>query len=460
MNSQRDIMLNTLKSIMKKAFFLLAAILLLRSGWGALYPAIPKLQGQQSQEVLNPQDDPIILDTSVPPQPSSPFDKPISPPNAKDSSRHPPSPNHDSNKDASLPLTSNTSPPGAHSKSQWAIVYFPYTPLATCKTALTVRSDIASIHSHGFTSIRLHASDCLALYTVGHAAHLHSMRLIIGIHIDSPAAGEGAAGEEEDGLKLADDQITDLLTWAHDPSTSGWNTIELVVIGEDTIFNSLLLAPRLVAFITQTRTRLRDAGYTGPITTTEPIPTLYEHANLLCPILDILASNIHPFFSSTVDAESAGSYVRDALDVLDQICPSDILPPLSPYAPPPSANTPDNPHTGPSHLKPVRPPSLNLETGWPTRGQRNGVAVPGLLEQSVAVKGIMKVAGGRSTVIGWGDDGWKDEGELGVEGSWGCEHLFASEREREKGILVEEEEVMEGKEVVVDEQVKIEDRET
>ncbi len=67
---------------------------------------------------------------------------------------------------------------------------------------------------------------------------------------------------------------------------------------------------------------------------------------------------------------------------------------------------------------------VNLETGWPRGGRRNGVAVPGVWEQGVAVGGILGGSGGRSVVLGFGDDGWKDEGEFGVERSWGCGHLF------------------------------------
>ena len=90
-------------------------------------------------------------------------------------------------------------------------------------------------------------------------------------------------------------------------------------------------------------------------------------------------------------------------------------------------------------------PAVNLETGWPSRGRRNGDAVPGEMEQSLAIMGIMREAGGRSTFIGWGDDTWRDPGELGVETAWGCERLF----EEDGGLVDEGEgegEVLEGEE--------------
>ena len=67
---------------------------------------------------------------------------------------------------------------------------------------------------------------------------------------------------------------------------------------------------------------------------------------------------------------------------------------------------------------------LNLETGWPRRGMAHGVAVPGQEEQKIAVEGILRASEGRSVIMGFGDDAWKDEGDFGVEGFWGCEGLF------------------------------------
>lgn len=57
----------------------------------------------------------------------------------------------------------------------------------------------------------------------------------------------------------------------------------------------------------------------------------------------------------------------------------------------------------------------------------NGEAVPSREEQGVAIEGIMAEAGGRSVLLGFGDDGWMEEGEFGVEGSWGCDGLFEME---------------------------------
>lgn len=261
----------------------------------------------------------------------------------------------------------------------WAITYIPYTPSLTCKTASTIAADVASIATKGFPSIRLYATDCSALKHAGPAATTHNINLILGVHIDDPS------------LESAQSQIDDIIAWADDQ----WEMVEMVVIGNEAIFNDYTTPSALATFLISAREQLREAGYTGPVTTTEPINVLYENSDILCPAIDIAAANVHPFFHRGVSAETAGSYVAHQLGILASICPEEL------------------------ELE-----AVNLESGWPRAGRTNGVAVPGVREQRVAIEGILKRSQGRSVVMGFGDDAWKDEGEFGVEGSWGCEGLF------------------------------------
>ena len=353
--------------------------------------------------------------------------------------RQPTSSSSSSSSSADYPGEDHLPPigPPTRDSNQWAIVYYPYTASSSCKPASTIRSDIASISANGFTTIRLHASDCNALQTVGSAALLHGIRMIVGIQID-----------EDSGIdELAHAQVDELIGWAtslhlsspRSPAASsstangtvssqegnGWSLIELLTIGEETIYNSPTTSPlyphHLTSFIQSTRLRLRAAGYTGPITTIEPIPTLHEHRETLCPALDIPASNIHPFFVDSVAAGDAGAYVSHALSILSDICAG--IPGPRPGSDEPSWPASSSSSSDDGAVVMIR--ALNLETGWPHKGRANGRASPGRVEQMVAVAGIMKAAGRRSVVLGWGDDEWKDEGEWGVEGGWGCEGLFA-----------------------------------
>lgn len=264
--------------------------------------------------------------------------------------------------------------------NQWAITYTPYNDDLTCKTRADINADVATIAKKGFTSIRVYATDCSILKHVGSAAAYHKLKLILGIHIDDTI------------LMLAQPQINEIIAWAN----GKWDTVEMIVIGNEAIFNDFTTPQLLAEFITSARDQLRSAGYPGPITTTEPLDILSHNAAILCPVIDVAAANIHPFFHADVSPEIAGDYVISELERLEEeICPG---------------------------LQ-----AVNLETGWPKVGMANGVAVPGVLEQWVAVVGIQKVAGGRSVFLGYADDGWKEEGEFGVETSWGCAHIFGVE---------------------------------
>lgn len=259
---------------------------------------------------------------------------------------------------------------------QWAITYTPYNDDLTCKTKAAIQEDVAIIAKKGFTSIRVYATDCSTLKHVGSAAASHKLKLILGVHIDDTI------------LMLAQPQINEIVTWA----AGKWDIVEMIVIGNEAIFNEFTTAAMLAEFISSSRTILREAGYTGPITTTEPLNILSKYTSTLCPVIDVVAANIHPFFHPEVSADTAGDYVAVELDRLEELCEG--------------------------------MQGVNLETGWPKQGIANGAAVPGALEQWVAIAGIQKAAGGRSVFLGYADDGWKDEGEFGVETSWGSAHIF------------------------------------
>lgn len=285
---------------------------------------------------------------------------------------------------------------------QWAVVYYPYNGDATCKSLLTVRADIAAIARAGFTTVRLHASDCGALYKVGSAARLHHLKLIIGVHIGEEGLAPGSTG-----LAEAEAQIQDIISWASfstissyssatsqpRPRTSGFDLVELIVLGEDSLFNAYTSPPELAAFLNNSRLALQNARYDGPLTTTEPIATLYTHSATLCPAIDIPAANIQPYFHASVSSALAADYVSSAMKALGSICAGKSQP-------------------------------VSLETGWPSRGKSNGRAHAGLDEQREAISSVLRREGHRTVLLGWGDDAWKDPGDFGVEDAWGCERIF------------------------------------
>ena len=276
------------------------------------------------------------------------------------------------------PKPAHTSPTLGSSGSQWCMTYSPYTGSGDCKSASAVSSDVAAIASKGFSSIRLYSTDCSGLAHVGTAASSYGLQIILGIFIS------------ETGISAAEEQIDEIIQWSKEGE--GFTGVEMIVVGNEAIFNGYASASDLAAFITKSKAAFAAAGYTGPVTTTEPINVLQEHGSTLCPVLDAAAANIHPFFNADVAAANAGVFVAQELALLEKICPG-----LEAY---------------------------NLETGWPSAGQTNGEACPGEEEQRVAIASIKEHVGGKSAFFSFENDLWKSEGEFAVEQSWGCSQLF------------------------------------
>lgn len=260
---------------------------------------------------------------------------------------------------------------------QWAITYTPYNPSGSCKDAAAVLEDIGDIASKGFTTVRLYSADktdCNGLENVSAGCEAHGLSLIVGVYIN----GEGISG--------AQPQITDLAAFTR------WNLVVLVVIGNESIFNGACSASELAQFITSSKSVFEGAGYTGPVTTTETLNVLQQYSSVLCPVVDVVGANIHPFFNSDVIASDAGNFVKSQLDMVESLCPGKS--------------------------------GINLETGWPSAGNCNGLACPGKVLQSIAVQSIRSVIGGKSVMFSYVDDDWKSLGQFDCERSWGISSLF------------------------------------
>ncbi|KAL9593826.1 MAG: hypothetical protein Q9219_007368, partial [cf. Caloplaca sp. 3 TL-2023] len=279
-------------------------------------------------------------------------------------------------KPASKPHASS---PIGTSGSQWAMTYSPYTSSGGCKPASEVTSDVESIARKGFSSIRIYSTDCDGLSSVASPASSHSLNLILGVYISA------------EGISAARPQIEEIIAWA-DANGGHWQGVEMIVVGNEAVFNNFCTAEDLASFLSEARSAFQAAGFTGPVATTETIDVLAEHKMTLCPATDVAAANIHPFFNGKVAASQAGQFVAEQLTLLESICPG----------------------------KEAR----NLETGWPSKGSANGAAIPGSWEQRVAVEGIRRAAGGKSAFFSFVDDLWKEDGEWGVERNFGCGWMF------------------------------------
>lgn len=259
------------------------------------------------------------------------------------------------------------------------MTYTPYADDGSCKTADEVASDMATIAGKGFTTVRLYATDCSGPQNIGTACKAHGMKMLLGIFIDGSGIGSNT-----------DEQIADLTQWG----SGNWDLVEMVIAGNEAIFNGYASASELASFITEVKTKFAAAGYSGPVTTTEPLGTIQENGDAICAVVDVIAANIHPFFNSGIAPSGAGGFVSSSLSTLAGVCNNEKE-------------------------------AYNLETGWPSQGSANGMAIPGINDQKTAVESIMQHAGSKSAIFSFHNDAWKAPGALGVEQFWGCSGLFS-----------------------------------
>lgn len=261
------------------------------------------------------------------------------------------------------------------SGEKWAITYSPYQDNGLCKDAGTVTSDIAAIAAAGYISVRVYSTDCSSLENIGSACATHGIKLIIGIFIS------------ESGCSGAAEQVTAITSWAQ------WDLVELIVIGNEAIFGGYTTASELAAFIVSSKSAFSSAGYSGPCTTTEPLNIWQESSETLCEVVDVVGCNIHAYFNGDVEPSGAGAFVAGQLDLVDALCPGKY--------------------------------GINLETGWPSSGNCIGISCPGADAQVAALESLAQTVGGKSVVLSFFNDMWKNPGSCGCEQYFGISEIVA-----------------------------------
>lgn len=231
------------------------------------------------------------------------------------------------------------------------------------------------IKAAGFEAVRIYSTDCSGLTNVGNACTVSGLRMIVGVFISST------------GISGAQTQVDAIVSWGK------FNLVDLVVVGNEAVFNGYCTASALADFISSSKAKFISGGYSGKVTTTEPLNVWQANTAALCGAVDVVGCNIHPFFNADVTADNAGPFTASQLKIVDGLCPG---------------------KTG-----------INLETGWPSSGTCNGKACPGKDAQATAVKSITESCGGQSVMFSYIDELWKPAGEFGCEQHWGAVKLFA-----------------------------------
>lgn len=219
--------------------------------------------------------------------------------------------------------------------SGFGLSYSPYNADGTCKTQSQVTTDFTSINGHSL--VRIYGTDCNQVATVLTAAKAKGMKLFAGIF----------------DLGSLSSEIATIVSAAN----GDWSSFDTISIGNELVNSGTASAATVVAAIGTARTLLKAAGYTGKVVTVDTLVAARANPSI-CDASDYCAVNCHPFFDGNYVAADSGKFLTEQIPTLSAV------------------------------LSNKNQEIVITETGWPWKGETNGVAVPSLENQSAALSSI------------------------------------------------------------------------
>jgi len=233
-----------------------------------------------------------------------------------------------------------------------AIAYSPYNNDGTCKSASQVAADFGGIT--GYDVVRLYGVDCDQVATVLAAAKPKGMQLFVGIFDIT--------------------QIASAVSTISSAVGSDWSSINTVSVGNELVNSGSASVSDVVAAIATARAALKAAGYTGPVVTVDTMVAMSNNIEL-CTASDYCAINCHPFFDGGVVASGSGAFVLSWAEKISAAAGGKT--------------------------------TVITESGWPSQGIANGVAVPGKSEQQTAIASLKSTFSSNLILFTAYNDMWK-----------------------------------------------------
>lgn len=245
------------------------------------------------------------------------------------------------------------------------ITYSPYAADGTCKSADVVKSEVAALSA--YEVIRLYGVDCNQVPNTL-AGMTSGQKLFAGIFDMGNIAGDVAT-------------LTSAVKAA-----GGWDRVSTVSIGNELVNAGAATVSQIASYVQTGRSALTAAGYSGPVVSVDTFIAIINNPSL-CEYSDYIAMNAHAFFDGYVAAEQAGDWVLLQIERVASVCSGKSV--------------------------------FVTETGWPTRGESNGVAVPSTSNQEAALSSISSKCGNDVLFFNAYNDLWKADGPFSAEKYWG-----------------------------------------
>jgi len=256
-----------------------------------------------------------------------------------------------------------------------AIVYSPYHNNGDCKDASDVSTDLNHIiGSNNYAGVRLYGVDCSQVENVLPVARSLGIKVMLGIYDVSQAQSEAETIINAVG--------------------GDWDVVHSIGVGNEEVNNAVnegldgkTAAAGSLAAAALVKGVVSAAGFTGQVVTPEVFWRITEFPEL-CGSSSFVAANAHPFFDGGVLADGAGNWLSEQTASIEKACG-----------------------------KPV----LITETGWPTAGSPNGVAVPSTPNQDTVLSQACSSLNDDLVILGAYNDKWKNNnsGTFGAENFWG-----------------------------------------
>ena len=159
-----------------------------------------------------------------------------------------------------------------------------------------------------------------------------------------------------------------------DAAHNNWDAVDTVVIGNEAVSDGMATVPQVVAAVNQARSMLRAAGYNGKVVTVDTSQQVIDNP-ALCQASDYAAANCHAFFNAGMTPDGAGSWVNDQAQRVSDACGGK--------------------------------PAMIMESGWPSQGETNGLAVPSQANQQAAIASLRSAFSENIVLFSAFNDYWK-----------------------------------------------------
>lgn len=255
---------------------------------------------------------------------------------------------------------------GSFSGPAKAITYSPYSDDGGCKSASQIKKEVLKLS--GFETIRLYGVDCNQVEAAlsGFAPGQKLFAGIFDVH------------QIEKDVETLSKAVK---------NHGGWDVVSTVSIGNELVNAGQATPSQIGKYVESGRSALKSQGYSGPVVSVDTFIAVINNPDL-CKHSDYMAVNAHAFFDGHIAAKDAGDWVLLQLQRVSNAC---------------------------GDSKKV----FITETGWPTKGDSNKVAIPSSENQKSALQSISDKCGDSVTYFNAYNDMWKNPGPFNAEQFWG-----------------------------------------